>query len=260
MDELARYNRERWEELARAGVAYSRPWLDLTPETARERVDTEGMLGDVTGLRVLCLAGGGGQQSAAFALLGAQVTVLDFSETQLERDREAARHYGRTVETAQGDMRDLSRFESRSFDLVWHAHSIVFVPDVKTVFAQVAAVLRRGGVYRLSCHNPYVHGTDETSWNGEGYLLTRPYVDGEEVVFEDEDWDFADADGAAQKVRGPHEFRHALSTLVNGLIENGFRIQGLWEDDTGDIDAPPGSWAHFCAIAPPWLVLLARWD
>ena len=39
---------------------------------------------------VLCLAAGGGQQSVAFALLGANVTVFDLSETQLEHDRLAA--------------------------------------------------------------------------------------------------------------------------------------------------------------------------
>ena len=45
------------------------------------------LIDKIAGKGVLCLAGGGGQQSAAFALLGAKVTVLDFSETQLERDK-----------------------------------------------------------------------------------------------------------------------------------------------------------------------------
>ncbi|MGD8237225.1 MAG: hypothetical protein PVH68_01620 [Armatimonadota bacterium] len=59
MDELARYNRERWEELAQAGIAYSRPALDLDADSARAMVDAEGMMGAATGRGVLCLAGGG---------------------------------------------------------------------------------------------------------------------------------------------------------------------------------------------------------
>ena len=70
MDEIAEYNRARWEELAKANVMYSRPWLDLDETSARTAIDTEGLLGTVAGKNVLCLAGGGGQQSAAFALLG----------------------------------------------------------------------------------------------------------------------------------------------------------------------------------------------
>ena len=117
MDEIARYNKDRWEELAEANVEFSRPYLDLDPPRARECVDPHGMIGEVDGKDVLCLASGGGQQSAAFGVLGANVTVLDLSETQLQRDRQAAAHHGRRIETVQGDMRDLSRFGDASFDV-----------------------------------------------------------------------------------------------------------------------------------------------
>src|SRR5438876_2531692 len=115
MDEIARYNIDRWEALVRARAVFTRPRLDLTPESARELADPDGGgLGAIAGKQVLCLAGGGGQQSAAFALLGAQVTVLDLSPAQLERDREAAAHYQLTIKIEQGDMRDLGRFSPDS--------------------------------------------------------------------------------------------------------------------------------------------------
>src|SRR5262245_60237363 len=129
LDDVARFNRERWDDLARTRVTFSQPWVDLDAASARARVDLEGMLGDVAGFDVLCLAGGGGQQSAAFALLGAHVTVLDFSSIQLGRDRDTAARYGVTVRTLEGDMRDLSALADGAFDLVWHAHAVNFVPD-----------------------------------------------------------------------------------------------------------------------------------
>jgi hypothetical protein len=46
--------------------------------------------------------------------------------------------------------------------------------------------------------------------------------------------------------------------VVNGLIERGFILLGLWEEDFGDSDAEPGTWEHFKAYAPPWLVIWAR--
>src|SRR5687768_570990 len=82
MDDIARYNKERWEDLARNNVEWSRPLLDLTPDAARQAVDPHNLLGELRGRDVLALAGGGGQQSASFAMLDANVTVLDISETQ----------------------------------------------------------------------------------------------------------------------------------------------------------------------------------
>jgi ubiquinone/menaquinone biosynthesis C-methylase UbiE len=134
------------------------------------------------------LAGGGGQQSAIFGLLGAQVTVFDLSEEQLQRDREVADHYHLVITTEQGDMRDLSRFEEASFDLVWHPYSINFVPDVQMVFRQVARLLPRDGRYYLQCTNPFSHGLAETDWNEKGYTLKYPYIDGTEIISRDPTW------------------------------------------------------------------------
>lgn len=251
MDELARYNKERWEELARAGVVFSRPALDLDETSARLMLDPQGVLGEVQGKDVLCLAAGGGQQSAAFGLLGARVTVCDLSETQLERDREAAAHYGLSVRAVQGDMRDLSQFGAGSFDVVWQAHSLKFVPEARRVFGEVARVLRPGGLYRVDCANPFVGGIDERDWNGEAYPLSLPYVDGAETTPADPFWEVWDEDGNCRKVRGPREFRHTLSTVVNGLVERGFLILGLWEELNAQPDAPPGTWEHFKLIVPP---------
>lgn len=256
MDELAQFNKDRWEELAGVGIQYSRPFLDLDQDSARREVDPEGRIGDVKGKQVLCLAAGGGQQSAAFGLLGAGVTVLDLSETQLGRDRLAASHYGLEVATLQGDMRDLSRFAPDSFDIVWQAHSINFVPAVDEVFQQVARVIKTGGVYRLSCSNPFTHSVIEEGWDGEGYPLKDPYVDGE-IQYPDPHWDVRGYDEEDHRILGPREFRHTLSALVNGLIGSGFILSGLWEDAGDQTDAEPGSWEHFKSVAAPWLTLLS---
>ena len=254
MDELARYNRGRWEELARAGISYTIPYLDLDERSARELVDRDGIIGEVAGKDTLCLASGGGQQSAAFCLLGANVTVLDLSETQLARDRRAARSYGRDIDTVQGDMRDLSIFPEDSFDVVWHGHSINFVPDAREVFRQVARVLRPGGIYHLSCANPYFHNVEPEDWTGRGYLIWDRYGDGE-LEIADPYWTFVDPDGAPRRVRGPREFRHTLDTLVNGMIELGFALARVRELGGCDRDAElePGTWEHFKSVAPPYL-------
>ncbi|HEX2906865.1 MAG TPA: class I SAM-dependent methyltransferase [Phototrophicaceae bacterium] len=261
MDDLARQTKSRWEALAAANVLYSRPLLNLDTESARQEVDPFGVMGDVRGQQVLCLASGGGQQSAALSLLGANVTVLDLSETQIERDRQALDHYGLNGTLLQGDMRDLSRFETSAFDLVWHAYSINFVPEAGVVFDQVRRVLRPGGLYRMQWSNPFLAGTDERYWSGDGYTLKHRYADSE-IVDPDPYWDVHAEDGTHQRVAGPREFNHTLSTVINGLIGRSFALLGIWEAPrlAADSTPEPGTWEHYLTIAPPWLTLWARYQ
>lgn len=261
MDDVAKYNVERWATLVQAGAVFTRPLLDLTPADARALVDPNDMFVDLAGKRVLCLAGGGGQQSAAFALLGADVTVVDLSAEQLGRDGEAAAHYGVAITTLQGDMRDLPGLDAASFDVVYQPYSINFVPDARVVFRQVARVLRNGGSYHFNCANPFISGVLASDWNGAGYPLRLAYADGAEITYADEPWVFGGA-SPQQPINEPKEYRHTLSRVINGLIENGFAIERMLEEHFGtpDINATPGTMEHLSTVAPPWLKFWASYD
>lgn len=253
MDDVAEYNKARWKALAEADALFTRPKLDLDLASAKELVDSNDRFGEIKGKNVLCLAGGGGQQSAGFALLGANVTVFDISEEQLERDKQVVEHYDVQLKTVQGDMRDLSVFEKDSFDLVYHPYSLNFVPGASQVFAEVARVTKPSGTYYFSCANPFVMGVDQYDWNGEGYVLKKPYLKEVEITYDDQDWVYDKTE--SEPIPQPKEYRHTLSDLVNGLINSGFEIQYLSDSANfhPDINEEPTDWGHFTAYAPPWL-------
>jgi SAM-dependent methyltransferase len=186
--------------------------------------------------------------------------VLDLSRGQLERDRDAATHFGLDVRTEEGDMRDLSRFAPAAFDLIWQPYALNFVPDARVVFREVRRVLRVGGTYRFTCANPFFAGLTERDWDGNGYALRRTYLDGAEVTYPDQPWVYRRDPDSSDPIQPPKEYRHGLGTLVNGLIENGFEIEHLSElvDIRPDPAAPPGTWDHFVSVAPPWLAFWAR--
>lgn len=257
MDEIAHHNQKQWDTLARARLEYTLPLLDLTPESARRRIDPDGRFGDLRGKQVLCLATGGGQQSACFARLGAQVTVLDLSAVQLERDQEAAAHYGYTLRTIHGDMRDLSALASASVDLVYQAYSLNFVPSVAPVFREVARVLRPGGGYYFQWANPFTQSVDDQAWDGETYLLHHPYLDGFETSTYYPTWEIEDEQGGWQTIASPREFRHILSTVVNTLVANDFVIRHLQEARSEVENPEPGTWEHYKSVAPPYLSVWA---
>ena len=252
MDCIIRINRERWNALALAHVEYSRPFLDFNRKQAADYIYRHGVLKDVYGKRVLCLASGGGQDSVAFGLLGADVTVLDLSDVQLERDRQAAVHHGLLTKTIQGDMRDLSIFPDDLFDIVWQVYSINFVPSVEPVFEGVHRILVTGGIYFLQFANPFAIGVDEENWDGKAYLLNSLYLDNEDLSKRFPHWDVEQPDGTFIKCASPHEFRHTLGKVFNTMVRNGFTLLGLWEWMREDKDPEPGSWAHFTQVAPPW--------
>jgi ubiquinone/menaquinone biosynthesis C-methylase UbiE len=258
-DAIYRFNHDRWEALVKADALFSRPWLTETKASALHRLDPLGLLGDVAGKDVLCLAGGGGQQSVAFALNGAHVSVFDISAGQLERDQQAARQYGYAVSTFQGDMRDLRVFDIDAFDIVSQPYSLNFVPDCREVYAQVARVLRPGGLYSFWAANPFASGLGTNSWNGTAYEIGSLYEQGQQTQYQDEAWVFPSG-SSASRPPGPREYRQLLSTLINGLIDEGFDLLHM-NEETGHPATNklvPGEWGHFTAVMPPWLSFLAQ--
>lgn len=150
-------NKHDWEIDVLKKSDYTILWLDLDPKIYKDYADGKintlpdsffdeskhRILKNAKGKKVLCLASGGGQQTAVFGLLGADVTSFDMTEGQLDADRKAADHYGYDIKTIQGDMSDLSCFDDETFDIVFQAISIVFAPDVRVVYKGVHRILKK---------------------------------------------------------------------------------------------------------------------
>jgi hypothetical protein len=47
------------------------------------------------------------------------------------------------------------------------------------------------------------------------------------------------------------------TAILNGLIARGFILLDVREEPLGRADAAPGTWEHFCSVAPPWLCIWA---
>ena len=258
LDEIATINKQHWEKAVKKGAGCTIPYLDLDVEAYRSYRERETkvlpgpycddspaeefVMGDVQGKDVLCLAAGGGQQSAVYSLLGARVTVFDFSEGQLAGDRKAAAHYGYEVTTIQGDMRDLSPLDDESFDLVYGT-GMCFVPDAQEVYSGVARVLRTGGLYRVDFANPATEFIEPDAWDGEGYRITVPY-----------------AKKSARPEGDAIQFRHYMGEIFNGLLATGFSIQQVQDRpfDLPDPQAEPGSWDHWLTYVTGFVIVAKK--
>ena len=239
-DEITTANRARWEaEVLRKG-GFTVPWLDLDRDEILKYAEGQldpiphhlyqvypaYLLKDVAHKDVLCLASGGGQQSAVFGLLNANVTVIDFTQGQLDGDITAAKHYGYEVKTLCLNIRDLSAIEDASYDFIYQGPSMSWVPDVHEIYEGVSRIIRPCGCYRVDFGNPANHFLE---WDGEFYRVTEPYT---ERIYRHSD--------------GAFDFRHYLGDIFNGLLDNHFRIEHVEERPwlPPDIEATPGSWTH----------------
>jgi SAM-dependent methyltransferase len=188
----------------------------------------------LTGIDVLCLASGGGQQAPILAAAGAMVTVLDNSPRQLSQDRAVADRDSLPIVTVEGDMADLSMFEAGSFGLIVHPVSNCFVPSVRPVWAEAFRVLQPGGVLLAGFNNPIVYLFDFELAEQTGVLQARhrlPYSDLESLPEEEVQRYLEQGE--------PLEFGHTLEDQIGGQLDAGFVITGFFEDRYGESSDDP---------------------
>ena len=91
---------------------------------------------------------------------GARVTVFDNSPRQLEDDRTVAQRHNLELTTVEGGMRDLSAFQSESYDLIFHPVSNMFVPEIRPVWNETFHMLKQRGTMLAGIVNPIMYTFD----------------------------------------------------------------------------------------------------
>lgn len=179
------------------------------------------------GLKILCLASGGGQQGPVLAAAGADVTVTDISKRQLEQDEFVAKRDGLNIKTVQRDMSDLTDFGNEEFDMIVHPISNLFVEDISPVWKESSRVLKDKGVLISGFVNPLLLIFDDEE-DLKGNLVVKnpiPSTSLDHLTEEEVE--------AYIKANNTIEFGHTLEDQVQGQIDAGFVIAGLYEDNFG---------------------------
>ena len=233
------YNGKAWDTWVKNGNQWTVPASEETITNAKNGIADIYLIpvipvphnwyrNDIKEKRILCLASGGGQQGPVLAALGANVTVFDNSNSQLEQDRFVAKRDGLSIKTVQGDMCELSVFSDESFDLIVHPVSNCFVPDIRPVWMECYRVLKQGGVLIAGFSNPLPYIFDFKAWDDRGELSVRykiPYSDLEQLPENELSKRIADGQ--------PLEFGHTLEDQIGGQLNAGFLLSGFFESTAG---------------------------
>lgn len=176
--------------------------------------------GELRGKRVLGLASGGGQQMPIFAALGADCTVLDYSDRQLQSERLVAQREGYEIRIVKADMTKPLPFEDGEFDIIFHPVSNCYVEDVRPIFRECCRVLRSGGVLLGGYDNGFNYLFDEDETTVVNTLPFNPLKNPDQMK------QLQDSDCGVQ-------FSHTLEEQIGGQLEAGFRLTHLYDDTNG---------------------------
>lgn len=176
--------------------------------------------GELKGKKLLGLASGGGQQMPIFAALGADCTVFDYSEKQLESERLVAQREGYRIRIVRGDMTKRLPFDDGEFDIVFHPVSNCYIKDVLHVWRECARVLKKGGVL--------LSGTD--------HFVNHLVDDDEERIVNRLPFDPLENPGQMKQLEENDcgvQFSHTITEQIGGQLKAGFRLTDMYEDTNG---------------------------
>ncbi len=232
---VSEHNKGVWERMSAEGENRSA----LPPELERAQCVSEFRVlplavsvelpttwwGELRGKDVLCVASGGGFQGPILAAAGANVSVLDISVRQLERDRAMAEKHGLSdrLTTIPADAATEWPVEASGVDLVVIPFATGLFADVHHLWKEAYRVLRSGGRLVAGMTNPAAFLFDQdAAQHGFPLAVHRlPYSDLDRP-------DLAQLRALTQQ-RRPLCFSHSLEALVGGQVSVGFRLSHLGE-------------------------------
>jgi len=177
--------------------------------------------GELKGKKLLGLASGGGQQMPVFSALGADCTVLDYSERQLQSERLVAAREGYEINIVKADMTKTFPFDNETFDIIFHPVSNCYIKDVYHVFRECFRVLKKGGVLICGLGNEvnYIVNEDETM-----IVNKMPFDPLENPEYMKQ----------LQKDDSGVQFSHTIAEQIGGQLKAGFTLTDIFGDTNGE--------------------------
>lgn len=178
--------------------------------------------GSLNGKRVLALASGGGQQGPVFKALGADVTVLDYSDMQLEREKEVAIREGYEIKLVKADMSKPLPFDDSSFDLIFNPVSTCYIEEIEPLWKECYRILSKDGVLLTGVDNGINYIVKDQEEREITHSLPFNPLKDEKLLEE------------LKREDGGIQFSHTLGEHLSALLNAGFKLTDIFEDTNGE--------------------------
>lgn len=227
-------NEQEWNKIVEAGSEWTKP---ISHEKLIENSNNNFKLylspcipiprnwfpDSIKGLKILGLACGGGQQMPILTVNGADCTVFDISENQLEQDKLVMERENIKYNIVHGDITEKFPFDDESFDIIVLAFCNVYIQDMQFIWDESYRVLKNDGIMISTLDNG-INCLFNNQYNEplivENKLPLNPLE--KESVHEVSYKEFKD--------RKLYIFSHTLEDDIRGQLKAGFTLIDLFED------------------------------
>ncbi|WP_459501754.1 class I SAM-dependent methyltransferase [Bacillus sp. C1] len=178
------------------------------------------------GKRIINLLGSKGNKAVAFALLGADVTVVDLSESNAKYATELADAAGVSIEYIVSDVLEI--MPSQSFDVVLLELGVLhYFLDLKPLFELISGLLKNNGTFILRDYHPLY--TKLLAIDDQKFKASGDYFS-EEVVEEHVAYSIL-LDKAQQETLPKTMIRRwTLGEIITAVIEANLCLEKLIEE------------------------------
>jgi ubiquinone/menaquinone biosynthesis C-methylase UbiE len=172
------------------------------------------------GKKLLGLACGGGQQMPIFAALGADCTVLDYSDEQLANEKYVSERESYSINIIKADMTEKLPFGESEFDIIFHPISNCYIEDVYHIWNECYRILKNNGILIAGMGN------------GISYLFEN--IENEPLIVVNKlPYNPLKNKEQYEKINFEYDniqFSHSLEELIGGQLKAGFTLTDLYED------------------------------
>jgi ubiquinone/menaquinone biosynthesis C-methylase UbiE len=169
--------------------------------------------------KLLGLACGGGQQMPVFTALGADCTVLDYSDKQLASEKYVSERENYKIDIIKADMTKILPFDNDIFDIIFHPVSNCYIEDINHVWNECYRIIKKGGILLAGMDNGINFLFDDIDKSLEivNKLPFNPLKNKEQF----------------EKIKNNNigiQFSHSIEEQIGGQLKAGFILKDLYED------------------------------
>ncbi|TQR12785.1 class I SAM-dependent methyltransferase [Psychrobacillus soli] len=186
-------------------------------------------IGEVKGKKVANLLGSKGNKAVSFALLGAEVTVVDISEDNKRYAMELANEAKVNIKYIVSDILEVPEDEVLTdFDVVLLELGVLhYFVDLVPLFKVVYDSLKSGGQFILRDYHPFVSKLVNVE---EGEMIANGDYFNKKVMEEDVAYSFLLSEEERANLKKVTLRRWTLGEIVTAISKAGFRINYLEEE------------------------------
>jgi 2-polyprenyl-3-methyl-5-hydroxy-6-metoxy-1,4-benzoquinol methylase len=216
---------EAWQDRHGTPKQYAKKLKENPEKPVRYYLDE---LGDVRGKRILNMLGSKGNKAVCFALLGADVTVVDISSENQRYALELAEEAGTFISYFVTDVLNIDANTLSTFDIIILEMGVLhYFLDLHPLFDKVAKLMNETSVFILRDYHPFISKVLDFE---NGTLAVVGDYFNEDCVEIDVAYASLLTEKQRQDLRKNVIRRWTISETINALINSKLSIRKMKED------------------------------